>query len=90
MPKNSLKVVQNIIPFEEIFTGSNYKSYKHKYYLAYMDKNVQPIKSHQKSEVSKIGWFDMEECLDKIRPYNLEKREILTRTNLILNNYTFY
>ena len=88
--KNSLKVIQNIIPLEEIFTGSNYKSYKHKYYLAYIDKNVQPIKSHQKSEVSKIGWFDIKECLDKIRPYNLEKREILTRANLILNNYTFY
>lgn len=28
-----LNNVNNICPFEEIFTGSNYKSYKHKYYL---------------------------------------------------------
>ena len=28
-----LENIQNIIPYEEIFTGSNYKSYKHKYFV---------------------------------------------------------
>ena len=88
--KNSLKVIQNLIPFEEIFTGSNYKSYKHKYYLAYIDKNVTPIKTFQKSEVSKVNWFSKEKCLSKIRPYNLEKKEILCKVDFMLNNYTFY
>ena len=31
--KNDIIVLNNIIPLEEIFTGSNYKSYKHKYFL---------------------------------------------------------
>ena len=31
--KNVLHNLQNVLPFEEIFTGSNYKSYKHKYYV---------------------------------------------------------
>ena len=31
--KNNIDIVQNIIPFEEIFTGSNFKSYKHKYFI---------------------------------------------------------
>ena len=36
-PVECLKNFQNIFPFEEIFMGSNYKSYKHKYYLTYID-----------------------------------------------------
>lgn len=31
---NSISVVENVLPFEEIFVGSNYKAYKHKYFLA--------------------------------------------------------
>ena len=45
--KNSLKLIQNIIPIEELFTGSNYKSYKHKYYIAYMNKNNIPLINFQ-------------------------------------------
>ena len=26
-------IVYNILPYEEIFTGSNFKSYKHKYFI---------------------------------------------------------
>jgi hypothetical protein len=35
---SKLRVIDNISPLEEIFTGSNYKSYCHKYFLAeYID-----------------------------------------------------
>ena len=34
---SKLKNIQNILPFEEIFTGSNYKSYKHKYFVSYIN-----------------------------------------------------
>ena len=33
--RTSLNLIQNISPFEEIFTGSNYKSYKHKYFFEF-------------------------------------------------------
>ena len=36
---NDFKLIENIIPYEEIFIGSNIKSYKHKYYIAYMVNN---------------------------------------------------
>ena len=85
--KTQLINISNILPLEEIFTGSNYKSYKHKYYLAYLPNSVEPIKSYQKSEVSKLGWYNIKECLDIIRPYNLEKKDILTRVDNILKNY---
>ena len=88
--KNSLKIIQNILPIEEIFTGSNYKSYKHKYFLAQMEKNKKPIINYQKSEVSKVEWMSYENCIRSIRPYNLERIDILNNVNKIVKNYTFF
>ena len=90
---NQVDIIQNIVPFEETFTGSNLKSYKHKYYLANI-KNTEnddvQLKNYQCSEVSKIGWYTYEECLKRIRPYNLEKIEVLKRVNKLIQNYRLY
>ena len=46
--------LKNIQPFEEIFTGSNYKSYKHKYYVTYMKyEDTLSSRRLQLCEVSK-------------------------------------
>ena len=88
--KNDIYLLQNIIPLEEIFTGSNYKSYKHKYYLGYLDISNKPKFDFQESEVSEVKWFSYEECLERIRPYNLEKKDILKKVDNILKKYTLY
>ena len=44
----------------------------------------------QESEVSEVKWFSYEECLEKIRPYNLEKKDILKKVDNILKKYTLY
>ncbi len=91
--KNNINLINNILPYEEIFTGSNLKSYKHKYFLAYMndhDNKDENLNDYQKSEVSEIKWASYEECLKLIRPYNLEKIEILKKINNVLNNYSLY
>ncbi len=83
--------VNNITPFEEIFTGSNYKSYKHKYYLAFMnysDSNVQT--THQDSEVSKIEWRTYDDCLQLIRNYNLEKKDIIKNIHEIITTFRIF
>jgi len=89
----NLKNVQNLLPFEEIFTGSNYKSYKHKYYLAYMDysqsENLMNIKSYQQEEVSKLEWKTYEKCMKSIREYNLEKKRLITNVHNTLTRYYF-
>jgi len=41
--KHKIHVIKNFIPFEEIFTGSNFKSYKHKYFIAYTNCNELEI-----------------------------------------------
>jgi 8-oxo-dGTP pyrophosphatase MutT (NUDIX family) len=86
----SINIVQNLVPFEEIFTGSNYKSYKHKYYVAYMEKPSENQMTYQDTEVSKMEWKTFDEALQLIRDYNLEKKEVLTRVEIMLNKYKLY
>lgn len=88
--RTCIKIIQNLLPFEEIFTGSNYKSYKHKYYVAQININEKPTMPFQESEVSDIRWSSYEEAQSLIRPYNLEKFEILTRVNILLKEYRLY
>ena len=84
--KVSLKNIRNIVPIEETFTGSNYNSYRHKYYLMYISfKDSVKHHDYQKSEVSKIEWKNFEECINSIRPYNLEKKQLLININNCLN-----
>lgn len=83
--------IQNILPFEEIFTGSNYKSYKHKYFLANMSKeNTMTNRVFNNYEVSCIEWKTYDECMKSIRHYNLEKKRMITNINHILNTYKVF
>jgi 8-oxo-dGTP pyrophosphatase MutT (NUDIX family) len=85
-----LKNVHNVVPFEEMFMGSNYKSYKHRYYLVYIPY-VESLNTEgfERAEVSKMEWKTFGECLRDIRPYNLEKRRIIENVNEVLRRYMF-
>lgn len=88
---NAIEPISNIMPYEEIFTGSNYKSYKHKYFLMYMKMSeTNDTNNYQKSEVSKMEWGSLENCLSKIRDYNLEKKYIIKKVDKCLNKTTIY
>ena len=89
-PSTSLCLVQNLIPFEEVFTGSNNKSYKHCYYLAKMSDNIGSSNIFQETEVSAVEWLTYNDAVKKIRPYNLEKISILTRVDNLLREYRIY
>ena len=84
----ALVPIQNIMPFEEIFTGSNYKSYKHKYYLTYMpyEESIREC-AVQSSEVSCAEWKTYDDCLSSIRHYNVEKKRILENVNQTILRY---
>jgi 8-oxo-dGTP pyrophosphatase MutT (NUDIX family) len=92
---SKLIVMQNIVPYEEIFMGSNVKTYKHKYYVAYfpLSQTAATVAANngppkfQKTEVSKMAWFTFDECMRHIRPYNLEKINILRNLNDALKEY---
>ena len=90
----NIHVIENLMPFEETFIGSNHKCYKHKYYLAYMndlvDSSDNDVQNYQKSEVSKLEWKSVDECLESIRPYNLEKKQLIMNINKVLQEYRLY
>jgi len=87
-----LRNIQNIFSFEEIFIGSNYKSYKHKYYLMYMDY-VESLKINlkfQQYEVSQVEWKSYDDCIASIRSYNLEKKKLIKNIHQTLTKYKLY
>ena len=84
----NLILVQNIIPYEETFPGSNYKSYKHKYFLNFVKNHPSiNLNNYEKSEVSCMEWKTYDECVQCIRPYNLEKLSMLKKINHTLTHY---
>lgn len=80
--------ISNILPFEEIFTGSNYKSYKHKYFVAFIDydSSLESVK-YEPTEVSKMEWKIYSKAIEAIRSYNLEKKQLITNINNMLLTY---
>ena len=88
--RNNINVIENIVPYEEYFIGSNFKTYKHKFYISYIECNNIDLSKFQTSEVSKLEWKTLEQCIKCIRPYNLEKINIIQNINKMLEEYRFY
>jgi 8-oxo-dGTP pyrophosphatase MutT (NUDIX family) len=82
-----LKNIENLQQYDEIFMGSNHKSYKHKYYLMRLDADNTERKQFDKSEVSKVEWKTYTEALACIRPYNLEKIRVIQDVYKCLTTY---
>ena len=73
--------------YDEIFTGSNRKRYRHKYYVMTMNYENSLIHGNfDLSEVSTIGWKTFEDCTNSIRPYNIEKKKVLSKINDSMKN----
>lgn len=91
VPVDYLHSIQNIFPFEENFTGSNYKSYKHKYFVSFI-KYEDSLNTYkiQDTEVSELKWLTYENALKNIRCYNLEKKNVLENLHNILTSYRMF
>ena len=88
--KEDILFIENIIPFEEIYTGTNLKSYKHKYFLAYINSNKEPSNTFQKTEISNIKWINIDECNNYIRHYSIEKKNIINKIKYVFDNYNIF
>jgi ADP-ribose pyrophosphatase YjhB (NUDIX family) len=88
--RNNIHLLGNINPYEEIFIGSDFKTYKQKYYVCITDKNLNDMSQIQKNEISKMEWKTYDDCLKSIRPYNLEKKNIINKINKVMNEYRLY
>jgi len=83
--KHNLTLIRNVMPYEEIFIGSNFKSYKHKYYVGFSDAG--PVRPFQPSEVADMKFFTYDEALACIRPYNVERKQLLTNVHQMLQMF---
>ena len=90
LDRSSISMIENVIPYEEYFIGSNFKAYKHKFYLACSASASSDLSMFQRSEVSKLAWMDIDICKQRIRPYNLEKLKIISNIHNMLSEYSFY
>jgi 8-oxo-dGTP pyrophosphatase MutT (NUDIX family) len=86
-----LEVFQNVNVPEEIFYGTNDLPYKHIYYLGRIkdpiELTIDMNKKSQASEIGDLGFYTLDECLERIRPYNKEKIKILLEMNSFVNNH---
>jgi 8-oxo-dGTP pyrophosphatase MutT (NUDIX family) len=92
----NIRIIKNQKPFEEVFSGTNKIRYKHVYYLATYINNqhnkhqtlpINPSNKHQHREIKDVRWFTYEMAQDKIRDYNVERKELFKRVNnVILKN----
>ena len=89
--RHEFQVIQNTYSISETFFGSNHVHYCHKYYLAICQPHIQvkfhPQNVHMFREIGDIQWCSLEEANTKIRPDNVEKREILLKVGKILKNF---
>jgi 8-oxo-dGTP pyrophosphatase MutT (NUDIX family) len=91
LKRSDFSICQNTHSISETFYGSNNVHYCHKYYIAICNKSVEVTmdmnNDHMSSEIGAIKWCGIDEAITKIRPDNIEKREILLKTGKILKNY---
>jgi len=84
-------VIHNTKSISETYIGSNHVNYCHKYYLA-MCKPTAHVKLdldnvHMTREIGDIKWFSFDDAFAKIRPDNVEKREILLKSKKIMSQF---
>jgi 8-oxo-dGTP pyrophosphatase MutT (NUDIX family) len=84
----TLNIITNVVPYEEIFIGSNYKAYKHVYYVA-KSSNTSPLKSYQQNEIGDMKFFTFEAAAKAVRPYNTERLHIISKLKALCAYHTF-
>jgi 8-oxo-dGTP pyrophosphatase MutT (NUDIX family) len=95
IPLKNIRICKNIKPLEEVYTGSNKIRYKHIYWIAsYIpDDNLNinedysyydPYNKIQAKEIKDVQWFNYKEAQDKIRNYNIERKELFKRLNSLI------
>jgi len=84
--KDDILVLNKLYPFNEIFTGTDGIIYKHVYFIAIKDKDVEVDKSKLSYEIGDIRWVKFNEGIELIRPYQEERKKIMNELIKFLAN----
>ena len=91
IPTKHLYLIRDMDPFEEIFTGLNGVRYRHVYFAACFNDNVErmvgvnPANATQVREVRAVSWFDYDAAQSKIRTQHVERKELFKRANALIS-----
>ena len=77
LPDSQFHIVENILPLEETFIGSNMKTYKYKYFLANVLDTGGDLSNYQASEIGDVRWFTYSEALEIVRGYHGERKKTI-------------
>ena len=82
-------VLENITPIVEDFIGTNGVKYRHIYFLAINNKDINTIKinnnnEHQNNEIGNIKFFNYDEGNKIIRPYHTAKKKVLSMVYMFI------
>jgi len=88
---SSYKLYKNIIPIVEEYVGINKVKYKHVYYIGNIVKKcdlmVDKNNKDQYTEIKDLKWCSETECLEKIRNYDINKRNVIINFFEYLRNH---
>jgi 8-oxo-dGTP pyrophosphatase MutT (NUDIX family) len=89
---NDIIVIYDILPFEEIFFGTNGIMYKHVYFVAKIKNNKINIKIdnnclEQVREIRAIKWYNYNDVLLHIKCYNTERISLFKYANSKIREY---
>jgi ADP-ribose pyrophosphatase YjhB (NUDIX family) len=93
---NNYNIIKNIKVQTEIHNNYQDKFFINKYYIAKLDSNIKNIifntslTQSQEKEVNQIGLFKYSECMELIRDYDVQRKEIIQNIyNLFLKSLIF-
>jgi 8-oxo-dGTP pyrophosphatase MutT (NUDIX family) len=82
--------IQNLEPLVESFLGTNHVNYCHKYVIVWvpaeLDVKFTMENDHMRREIGDIQWLPLDDAMARIRPENIEKREVLLRAASLFRN----
>ena len=78
--------------WNEQFEGTNGVTYRHLYYCTYVPEwQARPEHSielvRKAGEISNVTWMSLAECLERIRPYDHAKKQLLENVALYYSEY---
>lgn len=82
--------ILNMSPLEEVYLSTNSSKYKHIYYISQSFNNkkleIDTNNTFMNTEIGDIGWFTIEESINKIRDYNIDKKNKLLYLHKMIKN----
>ena len=85
--ENMYNLLESCNKIKENLVGTNGINYLHNYYLAILNSEKINNIDTKNREIGNIQFMSLEECIDTIRPYHINKIKIIKLLNELINEY---